>query len=55
MAAGLIRKVRARSAAKHLAGVQFCDSCAQVCDAACRADAWHRSVQLALTVYTRAH
>lgn len=51
----LIRKVRARSAARRLAGVRFCDSCAQVCDAACRTDTWHRSVQLALTVYARSH
>lgn len=49
----LVRKVRARSAARHLAGVRFCDSCAQVCDAACRADPWQRDVQLALAVYAR--
>lgn len=51
----LIRKVRARSAARRLDGVQFCDSCAQVCDAACRADVRYRDVQLALAVHLRTH
>ncbi|MCF2537817.1 MULTISPECIES: hypothetical protein [Streptomyces] len=44
-----IRGALARSTARHLAGVQFCDSCAAVCDAACRADARRRSTHLALT------
>ncbi|MET8135675.1 hypothetical protein [Streptomyces sp. NPDC005251] len=28
---------RARRTDRHLAGISFCDGCAQVCDAPCRA------------------
>ncbi|MGV9640663.1 hypothetical protein ACWDVU_03090 [Streptomyces sp. NPDC003333] len=37
-----IQGALARSTARHLAGVRFCDSCAAVCDTACRADAQRR-------------
>ncbi|MFD7687742.1 hypothetical protein [Streptomyces sp. NPDC059781] len=47
MAAAWIRGVFTRSTARYLAGVHFCDSCAQVCDSACRARARRRSAQLA--------
>ncbi|MFF7550759.1 hypothetical protein ACFZCU_45195 [Streptomyces canus] len=40
---------RARRTARHLAGVGFCDGCAQVCDAACRATAHQRRAQSALS------
>ncbi|MFE9445836.1 hypothetical protein ACFYO2_44575 [Streptomyces sp. NPDC006602] len=41
---------RARRAAHHLAGVSFCDSCAQVCDSSCRATAQRRRTQSALPI-----
>lgn len=47
MAAASNRSVFTRSAARRLAGVHFCDSCAQVCDSACRARARRRSAQRA--------
>ncbi|WP_159027834.1 hypothetical protein [Streptomyces pactum] len=47
MAAARIRSVFTGSADRHLAGVHFCDICAQVCDGACWARAQHRSAQLA--------
>ena len=47
MAAAWIRSVFTRSAGRHLAGVHFCGSCAQVCASACRARAQRRSAQLA--------
>ncbi|MGW7469660.1 hypothetical protein ACWGJT_34595 [Streptomyces xantholiticus] len=37
---------RARRAARSLADVEFCDSCAQVCEAACRAQAHRQSAEL---------
>ncbi|MCX4419481.1 hypothetical protein [Streptomyces mirabilis] len=43
---------RARRTARHLAGVSFCDGCAQVCDASCRAIAHQRRTQSALS-FTR--
>ncbi|MFE1915191.1 hypothetical protein [Streptomyces anandii] len=46
-----IRGVLARSTARHLAGVRFCDSCTQVCDAACRADAERRGKHLTLAAH----
>ncbi len=45
MASAWIRGVFTRSAARRLVGVHFCDSCAQVCDSACRARARRRSAQ----------
>jgi hypothetical protein len=43
--------VTARRAARSLAGVQFCDGCAQVCDAACRAQACRRSAEILALSY----
>ncbi|MFI0088415.1 hypothetical protein [Streptomyces bobili] len=40
---------RARRTARHLAGVSFCDNCAQTCDASCRATAHQRRTQSALS------
>lgn len=51
MAASWIRGVFTRSAARHLAGVRFCDSCAQVCDTACRAGVQRRRAQLASALH----
>jgi hypothetical protein len=42
----VVTTYRARRAARSLAGVEFCDSCAQVCDAACRAQTHRRSAEL---------
>ncbi len=47
MAASSNRSVCTRAAARHLAGVHFCDSCAQVRDSACRARTQRRSTQRA--------
>ncbi|MDF4251227.1 hypothetical protein [Streptomyces sp. WMMB303] len=44
----VVTAYRARRCARHLAGVEFCDSCTQVCDAACRAEARRRSAQAAV-------
>ncbi|MFJ1973829.1 hypothetical protein ACIO93_34805 [Streptomyces sp. NPDC087903] len=41
---------RARRTARHLAGVRFFDSGAQVCDASCRATAHQRRTKSALSV-----
>ncbi|MFF6999867.1 hypothetical protein ACFY93_33740 [Streptomyces sp. NPDC008313] len=41
---------RARRTSRHLAGVSFCDGCAQVCDASCRAMAHQRRTQSALSI-----
>ncbi|MEU0603220.1 hypothetical protein ABZ484_34100 [Streptomyces sp. NPDC006393] len=49
--AAWVRGFLARSTARHLAGVRFCDSCSEVCDAACRAGAERRSVHLALATH----
>ncbi|MCX5527330.1 hypothetical protein OG342_31470 [Streptomyces bobili] len=53
----LIRTVltaaRARRTARHLAGVSFCDGCAQVCDSSCRATAHQRRIQLAALSFAR--
>ena len=40
----------ARRTARHLASVNFCDGCAQVCDASCRATAHQRRTQSALSI-----
>lgn len=40
---------RARRTARHLASVSFCDDCAQICDASCRATAHQRRAQSALS------
>ncbi|MFF4354628.1 hypothetical protein [Streptomyces sp. NPDC001530] len=40
---------RARRTARHLARVSFCDGCAQVGDASCRASAHQRHTQSALS------
>ncbi|WP_405669464.1 hypothetical protein [Streptomyces sp. NBC_00055] len=37
---------RARRTARHLAGVSFCDSRAQVCDSSCRARAHQQRNQM---------
>ncbi|MFC9543051.1 hypothetical protein ACFTXK_00135 [Streptomyces sp. NPDC056956] len=42
----VVTAYRARRAARSLVDVQFCDSCVQVCDAACRAQARRRSAEL---------
>ncbi len=47
MAAASNRSVCTRSAARRLAGVHGCDSCAQVCDSACRARTQCRSARRA--------
>ncbi|MFC8942509.1 hypothetical protein ACFT1B_30905 [Streptomyces griseoincarnatus] len=47
MAAASNRSVFTRSAARRMAGVHFCDSCAQVCDSARRARTQRRSAQRA--------
>lgn len=46
-----IRRVLARSTAWKPADVTFCEGCAEVCDAACRADALRRSEQLSLLAH----
>lgn len=46
-----IRGVLARSTARHLVGIQVCDSCAEVCGAACRADAECRATYLTLATH----
>ncbi|MGI5349772.1 hypothetical protein ACQEU8_16490 [Streptomyces sp. CA-250714] len=51
MAAALrtvVTAYRARREARHLAGVEFCDSCTQVCDAGCRARSRRRNTQAAV-------
>ncbi|GAA5032834.1 hypothetical protein [Streptomyces siamensis] len=47
-----VAAARARRTARHLDGVSFCDGCAQVCDASCRATAQQRRAQSALS-FTR--
>ncbi|WP_167343734.1 hypothetical protein [Streptomyces mutabilis] len=47
MAVAWIRSVFTPSTARYLAGVHFCDSCAQVRDSACRARTQRRSARLA--------
>ncbi len=47
MAAASNRSVCTRSAARRVAGVHFCDSCAQVCDSARRARTQRRTAQRA--------
>ncbi|GAA4135760.1 hypothetical protein GCM10022285_29840 [Streptomyces tunisiensis] len=47
MAAASNRSVCTRSAARRLAGVHGCDSCAQVRDSACRARTQRRSARRA--------
>ncbi|MBO7939242.1 hypothetical protein [Streptomyces antibioticus] len=39
----------ANHTARRLAGIRFCDGCAQVCDASCRAEAHRQRAQSALT------
>ncbi|MET9134581.1 hypothetical protein [Streptomyces antibioticus] len=38
-----------RHTARRLASVRFCDGCAQVCDASCRAEAHRQHTQSALS------
>jgi len=46
-----IRTALTSAATRHLASVEFCDSCSQVCDTACRAHAQrNRLRESALTV-----
>jgi hypothetical protein len=40
---------RARRTARQLAGVSFCDGCAQACDSSCRTTAHQRRTQYALS------
>jgi len=47
----LVTGAGARRAARHMAGTQFCDSCSQVCDAACRSTAHRRRMELAVAQY----
>ncbi|MEU0373540.1 hypothetical protein ABZ070_25375 [Streptomyces sp. NPDC006283] len=42
----VVTAYRARRASRSLAGVEFCDSCTQVCDGACRARTRRRSAEL---------
>jgi hypothetical protein len=44
---------KARRTARHLAGVSFCDSCAQVSDGADRAAALRQHAQLTALVHAR--
>ncbi|MFC8392914.1 hypothetical protein [Streptomyces sp. CB02400] len=44
---------RARRTARHLAGVSFCDSCAQVSDSATRAAERRQHVQLTALTHAR--
>ncbi|MFE6757928.1 hypothetical protein ACFVDQ_30725 [Streptomyces sp. NPDC057684] len=44
---------RARRTARHLAGVRFCDSRAQVCDSSCRATAHQRRNQMSALSFAR--
>ncbi|MET7539591.1 hypothetical protein [Streptomyces sp. NPDC005507] len=44
---------RARRTARHLAGVSFCDSRAQVCDSSCRATAHQRRNQMSALSFAR--
>ncbi|GHB79783.1 hypothetical protein GCM10010377_82270 [Streptomyces viridiviolaceus] len=48
----VLTAARARRTARHLAGISFCDSCAQVSDSATRAAA--RRQQTQLTAFTHA-
>ncbi|WP_191887168.1 hypothetical protein [Streptomyces mutabilis] len=52
MAVAWIRSVFTPSTARCLAGVHFCDSCAHVCDRACRARTQRRSARLATAPHT---
>jgi hypothetical protein len=44
---------KARRTTRHLAGVSFCDSCAQVIDGADRAAAHRQGTQLTALIYAR--
>ncbi|MEU0591971.1 hypothetical protein [Streptomyces ardesiacus] len=48
----VLTAARARRTARHLAGVSFCDSCAEVSDSAARAAERRRHIQL--TAFTHA-
>ncbi|WP_202121398.1 hypothetical protein [Streptomyces sp. BA2] len=48
----LLSDTSARIAARHLARTSFCDSCSQVCDAACRSTAHRRRTELSVTHFS---
>ncbi|MDG4858141.1 hypothetical protein P8605_08250 [Streptomyces sp. T-3] len=47
----LFSGLTAGNAARQSADAQFCDGCAQVCDASCRAEAQRRRSQLSVSLY----
>ncbi|MFV0134381.1 hypothetical protein ACLGIH_14250 [Streptomyces sp. HMX87] len=49
----VLTAARARRTARHLAGVSFCDSCAQVGDSATRAAERRQHAQPAALTHTR--
>ncbi|MEW1599479.1 hypothetical protein [Streptomyces sp. NPDC093808] len=49
----VLSAARARRAARHLAGVSFCDSCAQVSDSTARATERRQQHQLAAFTHAR--
>ncbi|MEU5221121.1 hypothetical protein AB0G55_00370 [Streptomyces toyocaensis] len=49
----VLTAARARRTARHLAGVRFCDSCAQVSDSAARAAERRQHTQLAAFTHAR--
>ncbi|MDI6519251.1 hypothetical protein QMA61_23985 [Streptomyces coelicoflavus] len=49
----VLAAVRARRAVRHLAGVSFCDNCAQVGDSASRAAERRRHAQMAAFTHAR--
>jgi hypothetical protein len=48
-----IRAYLSALAARTLNGVEFCDGCAQICDAACRSAAHRDRARLAAAPYIR--
>ncbi|MER7198515.1 hypothetical protein [Streptomyces sp. CB01635] len=48
-----LNAARARRTVRHLAGVTFCDSRAQVCDSSCRAAAHQRRAQMSALSFAR--
>ncbi|WP_329567775.1 hypothetical protein [Streptomyces sp. NBC_01361] len=48
-----LNAARVRRTARHLAGVTFCDSRAQVCDSSCRATAHQRCAQMSALSFAR--
>ncbi|MGM9348274.1 hypothetical protein [Streptomyces salinarius] len=49
----VLTAARARRTARHLAGVSFCDSCAQVSDSATRAAERRQHTQLTTLTHAR--